>query len=93
MVYLTTMSAAQNETELERMWKEKVVAQFKALSLRSPGGTEEDQEKPGQDLNRIPPEYVRIVSATANLLGRTISYLGLILHEDRYTEALRSGSH
>jgi hypothetical protein len=43
---------------------------------------------------KIRTEYlpnIRIASATANL--RTISYLGWILHQDRYTEALRSGSH
>jgi hypothetical protein len=32
--------------ELERMWKEAVVAYFKVLSLHFPGGNEENLEKP-----------------------------------------------
>jgi hypothetical protein len=31
--------------ELERMWKDAVVAYFRALSLHLPGGTEENHEK------------------------------------------------
>jgi hypothetical protein len=32
--------------ELERMWKEKVMACFEILSWHLPGGTEETHEKP-----------------------------------------------
>jgi hypothetical protein len=32
--------------ELERMWKEMIVAQFKVLSYHFPRGIEEDREKP-----------------------------------------------
>jgi hypothetical protein len=32
--------------ELERMWKEAVMAYFKVLSRHFPGGTEENHEKP-----------------------------------------------
>jgi hypothetical protein len=32
--------------ELERMWKEAVVALFKVLSRHLPGGSEENHEKP-----------------------------------------------
>jgi hypothetical protein len=31
--------------ELERIWKESVVASFKVLSRRLPGGSEENHEK------------------------------------------------
>jgi hypothetical protein len=34
------------EYELERIWKEAVMAQFNVLSRHLPGGTEEDQGKP-----------------------------------------------
>jgi hypothetical protein len=50
--------------ELERIWKEAVVAWFKLLSLHLPGGTEEhnanschDSRSPGRDLNLRSPEY------------------------------------
>jgi hypothetical protein len=32
--------------ELERMWKEAVMAEFKVLSWNLPGRTEENHEKP-----------------------------------------------
>jgi hypothetical protein len=32
--------------ELERMWEEAVMAQFKVISWHSPGGTDENHEKP-----------------------------------------------
>jgi hypothetical protein len=32
--------------ELERMWKEEVVAQFKVLYQNLSGGTEENHQKP-----------------------------------------------
>jgi hypothetical protein len=32
--------------ELERIWKEVVMVEFKVLSQHVPGGTEEDHEKP-----------------------------------------------
>jgi hypothetical protein len=32
--------------ELERMWKEAVLAEFKAIFRYLPGGTEENHEKP-----------------------------------------------
>jgi hypothetical protein len=50
--------------ELERMWKEAVVAKFKVLLFRHfPGGTEKNQNvsqhslSPGRNLNPGPPEY------------------------------------
>jgi hypothetical protein len=45
--------------ELERTWKEAVVAQFKALSRNSHGGNEEnhDSRSPGRNLNPGHPEY------------------------------------
>jgi hypothetical protein len=69
-VYLTMLVAEQHRmirslvnNELERMWKEVVMAQFKVISLRLSGGTEEDHGKPrlesrslGRDLNLEPPQ-------------------------------------
>jgi hypothetical protein len=50
--------------ELERMWKEAVMASFKVLSKHLPGGPEEkhehlSQDSPslGQELNLGPPKY------------------------------------
>jgi hypothetical protein len=37
------------DDELERMWKEAVVAYFKVLSRHSPGGTEENTKTLSQD--------------------------------------------
>jgi hypothetical protein len=52
------------DNELERMWKEAVVAFLKVLSRHLPGGTEENDENlsqncrsPGRDLSPGPPEY------------------------------------
>jgi hypothetical protein len=39
--------------ELERIWKEVVVAEYKVLSRTLPEGT----EAPGQDLNPGPTDY------------------------------------
>jgi hypothetical protein len=44
-------------------WKETIMSKFKVISQHSPGGTEQNHEKPqnswfpGQDLNPGPPEY------------------------------------
>jgi hypothetical protein len=53
-VYLTTFAVAQNQlrwmigllmnNELERVWKETVIAVFKVLFRHLPGGTEESRE-------------------------------------------------
>lgn len=49
--------------ELQRMWKEVVVAKFKALSKHLPRGTEEYYSNPQDsqcvscDSNRVPPKY------------------------------------
>jgi hypothetical protein len=74
IVYLTMLSVAQTflasmiglmNNELERMWKEMVMAQFTALSKHLPGGTRKTTKRPcsqdsqplSQDLNQRPPEY------------------------------------
>jgi hypothetical protein len=50
-------------SELEKMWKEVVMAKFKVLSWHIPGGTEEihknlsqDSQCPSRNLNPVPPE-------------------------------------
>jgi hypothetical protein len=51
--------------ELERLWKEAVMAYFKILFWDLPAGTEENHKKPqdywplGQDLTSGPLEYSR----------------------------------
>jgi hypothetical protein len=67
VVYVTTLLVALNgrmNNELERVWKETVLAQFSALSQYSKGGTEkntknlsQDCRSPGRDLNKGPPEF------------------------------------
>jgi hypothetical protein len=39
------MIARLINNELERMWKEAIVAKFKVLSRHLPGGTEENHKK------------------------------------------------
>jgi hypothetical protein len=56
-----------NVDDLERIWKESVMPNFKILSRHSPGGMRkttknlnQDSRKPGlrfRDLNMGPPEY------------------------------------
>jgi hypothetical protein len=49
--------------ELERMWKEVVIAEFKVLLWHLPGGAEQNPEKPqndwslGRDSNPELPRY------------------------------------
>jgi hypothetical protein len=60
-----------NDNQLERMWKEAVMAQFKVLSWHLPGGIEENYKNLtqyslslGQDLNAGTAEYESEVLAT-----------------------------
>jgi hypothetical protein len=61
--------------ELERKWKEAVVAQLTVLSRHLSGGTEENHEKPhnsrspGRDSNPGPPEYEAGVLTTRSRLS------------------------
>jgi hypothetical protein len=51
--YVYTLSVAQINNKLERIWEEVVIAQFEVLSQYFPGGVEKSCEKPqsGQPLS------------------------------------------
>jgi hypothetical protein len=43
--------------ELEKIWKEAVMAYFKVLSWHSPGGTEENHDKPQSEQPDSGPRF------------------------------------
>jgi hypothetical protein len=70
--------------ELERIWKEAVVAYFKVLSGYFPGGTEEttkslsqDSRSAYRDLILEPPEYEARVLTTRQRLLAISFYLAM----------------
>jgi hypothetical protein len=82
--YLTTLSVAETvrqrnigllmPNELERIWKEAVVAYIQLLPRHLPGGTGENHENlsnnsrsPVRDFNPGPPEYETGVLSTATM--------------------------
>jgi hypothetical protein len=70
--------------ELERMWKEAVVAKFMVLSRHLPGGTKENHEKPqsGQPVSgpRIEHGTSRIRSRSANHSTTTFGFYACSYH-------------